>query len=55
MNEHSGGINGGHYYVHINFQGKWYCVNDSKVSEDDKYKSEDSLVLFYKRKSYFVD
>ena len=30
---HDGTINSGHYYSYIKYDGKWFCFNDSKVSE----------------------
>lgn len=55
---HMGGPDGGHYiaYGKSHENGKWYCFNDSMVSnssEDDvKNQSVGSYVLFYLKKGY---
>ena len=32
---HSGGLNGGHYFNYSRREDKWYCFNDSSVSEQN--------------------
>ena len=51
VNEHQGTIKSGHYVTFVNVIGDWYCFNDSSVKKDNNYKTENSLVLFYKRKN----
>ena len=43
----------GHYVSNIKVRNKWYLFNDGHVFENDKFKNENSFVLFYKRKSAF--
>ena len=43
----------GHYVSNIKLHNKWYLFNDGHVFENDKFKTENSFVLFYKRKSAF--
>jgi ubiquitin C-terminal hydrolase len=43
----------GHYVSNIKVRNKWYLFNDGHVFENDKFKTENSFVLFYKRKSAF--
>jgi ubiquitin C-terminal hydrolase len=49
---HSGGLNGGHYYSYCkNLNNNWYCFNDKNVSEiTQNIVSEDAYVLFYRQK-----
>jgi ubiquitin C-terminal hydrolase len=51
VNEHRGTIEFGHYVAFVNVKGEWYCFNDISVKKDNHYKTENSLVLFYKRKN----
>ena len=50
VDEHRGGVYGGHYVAYSKVNGTWYIFNDSSVSQDSNYKSSNSLALFYKRK-----
>jgi ubiquitin C-terminal hydrolase len=55
---HQGGVLGGHYYAYgkrkINGESKWFCFNDSNVSEVDiqtiTNESSQAYVLLYGRK-----
>ena len=55
---HTGSMNGGHYYSFIKqlnddnktFDDQWICCNDSqvnKISEEDAMSSENAYILFY--------
>jgi len=50
---HSGGVMGGHYTAYVkNANGKWYCFNDTNVSEVgviDSIISSKAYVLFYRK------
>jgi len=52
---HFGSLDFGHYYAIINKNNTWYIYNDNKVSlynfNDEKYKINDSYMLFYKLKN----
>jgi ubiquitin carboxyl-terminal hydrolase 4/11/15 len=54
VSEHSGGMGGGHYTAKCrnDFNGKWYCFNDSHVTECTAQSaiSSEAYVLFYKRR-----
>lgn len=50
---HSGNIMGGHYFSYIkNFNGKWYCYNDTSVKEISVSKliTNKNYCLMYRRK-----
>lgn len=49
---HSGNVMGGHYFSYIkNFNGKWYCFNDTSVQEIpvSKLLSNKNYCLLYRR------
>ncbi len=52
---HTGHINGGHYYAFAKSQtdNKWYCMDDDTITliDDDKLVSSNAYLLFYKLKS----
>jgi ubiquitin C-terminal hydrolase len=52
---HSGGTLGGHYYSYVkNANGKWYCYNDTNVTEikspDTELITPRAYCLFYRKK-----
>lgn len=54
LQEHSGGLGGGHYTAHaMNWQDhKWYSFNDSYVQpgREEEAVSPNAYVLFYRRR-----
>lgn len=51
---HSGGLNGGHYYNYSKRNNKWYCFNDSQVTEENEnfinLVKSSAYILLYKEK-----
>lgn len=46
---HTGNVNGGHYFSYCKTENKWYNYNDSSVSEIDKVVSNNAYILFYRK------
>lgn len=59
ISNHSGSLYGGHYIAHCknSLNGKWYCFNDSSVSEAGGRDLIDptAYVLFYRRRNLSVE
>lgn len=50
---HSGSLNGGHYYAYIkNMNGKWYLFDDNTITETEEKDviSRNAYCLFYRKK-----
>lgn len=45
--EHSGGLNGGHYWAISKRAGGWYNLNDTHVSSADFRPTTDTYIVFY--------
>ena len=46
--EHYGNMNGGHYMCHaLRGDGKWYCFNDSNVSEGSFEVTPNTYIVIY--------
>lgn len=46
--EHSGGLNGGHYWAISKRGDSWYCLNDTRVTEADGFKPTiNTYMVFY--------
>lgn len=58
VSNHYGGLGGGHYtaYCRMPDNGKWYCFDDSHVSEidADSVRSPAAYVLFYRRRDQHI-
>ena len=52
---HSGGVSGGHYFSYVkNANGKWYCFNDTNVTEvtdENQLISPKAYCFFYRKRS----
>lgn len=49
ISKHMGNTNGGHYISECKYNNRWYCCNDSHVSEINCYSSENSYCLFFEK------
>jgi ubiquitin C-terminal hydrolase len=45
--EHSGGLNGGHYWAICKRNDKWYCINDLSVTESEYKPTNNTYVVIY--------
>ncbi len=48
---HSGGMNGGHYYAYCKNGGSWYNFNDSQIQQinENQLVTNNAYILFYKK------
>ncbi len=58
VSNHYGGLGGGHYtaYCRMPDNGRWYCFDDSHVSEisTETVLSSAAYVLFYRRRDQHI-
>ena len=54
VGNHTGGLNGGHYFSYIRKGGKWFLCDDNRVAEMDENKivSPMNYYLIYKKKQF---
>jgi ubiquitin C-terminal hydrolase len=50
--EHTGGLNGGHYWAICKRKGKWFNLNDMSVSPSEFKPTNNTYVVFYHLKEF---